>query len=346
MEIKPTEISEEHSYTNIISVVCPVYSGEHFLVELTEQIAHVRNKFTASSAPVTIGEAVFVIDEAIDKSEAVLRELQQQHDWINVITLSTGYGQHAATAAGILHTSGDWIVTLDEDLQHHPKYIPQLLAQAISRQADITYASPLQGPHNHFLRDGTSRLIKKMISWLTNNRHVSDFNSFRLIRGSIARAAASVMGHDGYYDVVLGWFTHRITVLKTEMKDIRVQQGEASGYTFKKLLSHARRMFVSSQTKVMRSIGMLGLLALMLSIGLGIYILQGVLMGDALNVRGWSSLAFLTLFFGSVTCMLFFVLFEYLSILTLHNQGKPTFYSVDRTADKQLLEHIDTLKTL
>jgi len=130
------------------------------------------------------------------------------------------------------------------------------------------------------------------------------------------------------------------------MKDIRFQQNASSGYTFKKLLSHARRMFVSSQTKIMRSIGMLGLFALLLSMGLGLYILQGILMGDALNVRGWSSLAFLSLFFGSVTCLLFFVLFEYLSILTLHNQGKPTFYSVDRTRDAHLSEYIDVLKGL
>jgi len=300
METQVENIPNEQPDTQIISLVCPVYSGADFLKELVEQIDEVKSNLASSPVPVAIGEAVFTIDEAIDHSEAVLRGLQKDYSWIKIVTLSKGYGQHPATAAGILHTSGDWIVTLDEDLQHPPKYIPDLLAHAISNHADITYACPIKGPHNHVLRDFASKLTKKIISWLTTNKHVSDFNSFRLIRGPVARAAASVMGHDGYYDVVLGWFTNRITVQKTEMKDIRFQQNASSGYTFKKLLSHARRMFVSSQTKIMRSIGMLGLFALLLSMGLGLYILQGILMGDALNVRGWSSLAFLSVFFELV----------------------------------------------
>ena len=70
---------------------------------------------------------MLVHDGAIDQSHAVIEDLVKKHPFITAIWLSRNYGQHPATLAGMAGTTGDWVVTLDEDGQHDPKEVGRLL---------------------------------------------------------------------------------------------------------------------------------------------------------------------------------------------------------------------------
>src|SRR5690606_38851454 len=134
-----------------------------------------------------------------------------------------------ATVAGILYSSGDWVVTLDEDLQHKPAKIESLLHTACSEQADVVYAQPASWVHGGGFRDRMSRWIKKLVARLSGNPFVQSFNSFRLIRGDLARAASSICAQYTYFDVALTWFTQRISRITLPMSDDRYVSGQGSG---------------------------------------------------------------------------------------------------------------------
>ena len=110
-----------------VSIVIPVYNGEKFLDELASSIQGLREKWAASGVDLHIMEAIFVLDDPVDDSSSRLRALSEPHSWVRVIELSRNYGQHSATIAGILYSSGDWVVTLDEDLQHRPAQIDEVV---------------------------------------------------------------------------------------------------------------------------------------------------------------------------------------------------------------------------
>jgi len=167
--------------TVTISTVTPVYNGAKYLPGLVEELSGLRDTLKDSGAGLLLGESIFVVDEAIDNSEEVLRGLEQDYDWIKVVTLSSNFGQHPATIAGMLYSSGDWVVTLDEDLQHHPKYILSLLEAAANENADICYANSPKKVHNSLIRDNTARFFKWTMSKVLNNPHTQDFNSFRAV---------------------------------------------------------------------------------------------------------------------------------------------------------------------
>src|SRR5262245_59662814 len=114
-----------------VSVVVPVYSGEALLPELVEQLEKVRSGWHDRGAPMELAEVIFVDDAAIDGSADLLDQIAKEHSWITVVHMMRNFGQHAATIAGVLHSSGDWVVTLDEDLQHPPAEIETLLKQAV-----------------------------------------------------------------------------------------------------------------------------------------------------------------------------------------------------------------------
>jgi glycosyltransferase involved in cell wall biosynthesis len=278
-----------------LSTVTPVYSGEKYLRTLVEHLDTLRVSLDCADSPLRLIEAIFADDGSIDASAEELRKLQAEYPWVRVVTLSRNFGQHAATVAGLLHSSGDWIVTLDEDLQHHPQHIMPLLRNAITASRDIVYAHPMGDVHRSLFRDLSSKQYKKFLSYLSGNPFVSSFNSFRVIRGSIARAAASVASHETYLDVALGWFTSRVGTLSLPLVDQRYVESGSSGYSVRSLLRHARRLFISSEIKALRLGGVVGLISILASCLLTLYVLLSM---SWRSIQGWSSLMIAITFFG------------------------------------------------
>jgi glycosyltransferase involved in cell wall biosynthesis len=323
-----------------VSVVVPVYSGADYLVAVIAEIERVRTGWTDSGAPLRLVEAILVDDAAVDSSPELAERLAREKEWVTVLHLARNFGQHPATIAGILHTSGDWIITLDEDLQHHPARIEDMLRIAVRNGHDIVYASPHSPVHQSHMRDFGSRLYKRLMQSITGNTQIATFNSFRLVRGSIARAAASVCGHDTYFDVSLSWFTQRVTALPMDLKDQRYIRTKSSGYNFSGLVSHARRMMMSSGARVMRAASLLGLLFVGISVmgGLGL-VLYHLYEPTSVLVRGWASLILAIVFCSGFIILLLGIVLEYIALLVLHAHGKPIFFIADRHSDAILVDY-------
>lgn len=325
-----------------VSVVVPVYSGEQFLYELVQQLGSVRAKWIEQQAPIQLAEVILVDDAAIDGSPSIIDELADRCKWITALHLMRNFGQHAATVVGVLHSSGDWVVTMDEDLQHSPMEIERLLRKAVISNADVVYARPTSPVHEAWTRDRASRGFKRAMALVTGNPGIAFFNSFRLLRGPLARAASSACGHETYFDVAISWFTNRIQVVFVGLKDRRFIATGTSGYKFSRLLTHARRMFISSHIKATRLLGFVGILVVAASIiGSFEIIVQKLAAPSTITADGWPSLVLINLFFGGFITFMISVLLEYISILVLAAHGKPVFFVVDRSSDKKLAEFFE-----
>lgn len=321
----------------LVSCVVPVYRGETTLGELARRIVEVAGAWEATSGfPFELVEAILVDDGSVDGSAAVLRRLEDEHEIVRVLTLSRNFGQHPATCAGILHSAGDWILTLDEDLQHRPESFESLLREAVVESRDVVYAQPRQGVHASWYRDLASRTYKRLLGFAIGARHFRRVSSFRAVRGNVARAAASVARHDTFFDVALGWFTDRFSGVEADLRDPRDESAmPAPGYSLARLLSHARRAVVSSQTKWLRLGAAVGIGALVFSLALVVWIVtQKALDPSSIAVRGWASTFVAVVFFGGLSSFLVGVVLEYLSTLLLQAHGKPTFFMVYRRSDE------------
>lgn len=326
-----------------LSIVVPVYAGEKYLRALVSEVEKLRQRWLSENAPLKIAELILVDDSAIDGSPDLVDALAAEVPWVRAVHNSTNYGQHAATIAGIVKTTGDWVVTMDEDLQHPPSAIPDLLERVARTRCDIVYARALgRSVHDSKFRDLSSRFYKRVIVWLTGNARIRKANSFRLIRGAIARAASNVCGHDTYFDVALLWYTKRIETLKMVLKDARYIETKKSGYSIRSLLSHARRMLVSSQVKLLRLGSLFGLLTVLASVAAAV-VLIGIKVMDPqlIEVRGWISIMLAITGFGGAIMFLVGIVLEYMSILVLKAHGRPLYFHVDRSSDRVLIEHYE-----
>jgi glycosyltransferase involved in cell wall biosynthesis len=320
-----------------ISIAVPVYSGEKYLERLVAEVAKIQTGWLEQDAPMVLKELIFADDDAIDGSPSLIDRLSREVRWVRGVHLSRNFGQHAATVAAILETESDWVVTMDEDLQHLPSRIVDLLRVAVQTQSDLVYGRPQGAVHQSIARDLTSHVFKRLVVWLTGNPHISSVNSFRLIRGPLARGASACATHDVYLDVALHWFTSRIQTVSMELKDTRFITTKKSGYRYRSLLSHARRLLISSQIKMLRMGIAFGFVVTATSVVMALLLLAiRVFVPESINAVGWTSLMITIMFFGGVGVFLIGIVLEYLSVVLLRSSGRPLFIKVDRSSDENV----------
>src|SRR5438034_2583849 len=291
-----------------VSVVVPVFRGERTLEALTDELLPLtKGGFSPGGHPLRVTEVVLVHDGAIDDSAGIMNALATRHSFIVPVWLSRNYGQHAATLAGMASTSGDWVVTLDEDGQQDPSDIGRLLDRALATGAQLVYARPANAPPHGPLRNLLSRLAKVSVALLVGNSRIGLFNSFRLMSGEVARSLAAYCGHGVYLDIALGWVVDRVSTCPIML---RRERGRPSGYTLPKLLSHFWRLVLTAGTRPLRAIALIGAFAILVAIGVSVNALHAKLVHQV-EVAGWTSLIILLSFFSGVTLFCLAVIAEY-----------------------------------
>lgn len=226
-----------------LAVIVPVFKGEEFLAQLVHELEKLRVYFEHEDLGLIMEEAIFVDDCSLDASWEVLNTLCAQFTWIKVIKMPHNSGQHAATVEGIKISAADWLVTMDEDLQHRPKDIIYLWEQRNRVEADLVYAVPSGSVHSSKFRNLSSKLIKKAIAKLFSKKEVLFFNSFRLIKVELGKKVAKEFKKNDYLDFLLIKYADKISRVSLSLIDIR--NGE-SGYNYFGLFLHSKRFLQSS----------------------------------------------------------------------------------------------------
>ncbi|MFB7884208.1 glycosyltransferase [Microbacterium sp. NPDC056057] len=308
-----------------ISIVIPVYRGEKTLPTVVDELLPYTEGFaTPDGRQAIVQEIILSYDRGPDRSDRVLRELAATHPFVKVIWLSRNFGQHAATLAGISSTGGDWIVTMDEDGQQDPSFIGSMLDTAIREQAEVVYAKPTNKPPHGAVRNGASKLAKRILQSVFGSGNASDFNSFRLIMGEIGRSVAAYTGTGVYLDVALTWVTNRQV---TSPVLLREEGDRPSGYSYMRLLGHFWRMVLSTGTKGLRLVTTLGVIFAVAGVLFAIYlVITRFVSGDI--PEGWTSQMVLTsLGVGAILVSLGIVA-EYIGIAVNMAMGKPPYLIV------------------
>lgn len=310
-----------------ISIVVPVYQGEMTLEPLISEIEPLTaNQFTPRGIPFQISEVILVHDGAIDGSDIVMSSLAERLPFITTIWLSRNYGQHAATLAGMSSTSGDWVVSLDEDGQQDPRDIGRMLDVALDEDAQLVYAQPTNKPPHGPVRNLFSALAKWCFVHFLGHDHIGEFNSFRLINGEIARGLAAYCGRGVYLDVGLAWVVARGAHCPVTL---RSERRHSSAYSYRKLAHHFWTLVLTSGTAPLRLVAVIGILSVIFAIGVSAYSAWGRLSGRV-EVPGWASLVIVVSLFSGLILFSLGVLAEYLGIAITMALGKPLYLITSR----------------
>jgi glycosyltransferase involved in cell wall biosynthesis len=139
-----------------ISIVTPIYNEVEnidLLIESLNTALEGRGSF----------EVICVDDGSTDGSFKKLKACVAQHSWLRVIRFRRNYGQTAALQAGINHSLGEIIITIDADLQNDPRDIP-MLVDLIENGADVVCGWRKNRKDAKIRRNFVSRVANRVIS--------------------------------------------------------------------------------------------------------------------------------------------------------------------------------------
>ncbi|MFZ1063769.1 MAG: glycosyltransferase [Acidimicrobiales bacterium] len=328
-----TERSTVHTRLHRISVVVPVFQGEMTLASLVEEIdAFTKVTTTPDGNQLQVIEVLLVNDCGPDRSDEVIGQLADTYSFVRPIWLSRNFGQHPATLAGMASSSGDWIVTLDEDGQHDPANIKDLLDTALRQGAQVTYAEPSNAAPHGVLRNVSSRLAKFVFSKLLSGSGHTSFQSYRLIVGEIGRSVAAYSGPGVFLDVALGWVAGPPATCSVLL---RRGSERPSGYTTRQLFDHFLRLIISSGTRPLRMVSALGALFAVAGAGVAAYLVTVHFTSNAIP-QGWISTMIAILLSTGAILFCLGVIAEYLGAAVSMAMGKPLYLIVSNPKDGPL----------
>jgi len=313
------------SRVDSVSVVIPVYSGAETLPGVVKELEQLRStQKTRDGREFRVDEVLLVWDRGIRGSDEVVRELAARDEWVRPIWLSRNFGQHPATLAGMTSSAGDWIVTMDEDGQHDPAYIGDLLDKAYRDRTQLVYAAPTNRPPHGVLRNAASWLTKWLfVHVLMSSDGPKAFNSYRLILGEAGRSVAAYTGAGVFLDVALCWVVANPSTCPVLMR----QEGRPAS-----LVSHFWRLVISSGTRPLRFVSMMGMLFALLGFAMAIDSVIQKMVGDV-NVQGWTSVFVAVLVVGGATLFALGIIAEYIAAAANMAMGKPVYVIVRDPGD-------------
>ena len=294
------------------SVVVPVFNSEQSLEELFAGISAVFEGIHESY------EVIFVEDRGKDKSWEVISGLKARFpEKIVAIQLSKNFGQHNATICGFSFAKGEFIITIDDDLQTPPQEIPKLIGAYEPDHPDLVYGYFKHSKHSAMHRLGSSS-IKKSSKFF--RKTLDEGSSFRMLKSDLAKKILDHHQNFIFIDEVMQWYTDEIALVEVRHEPRKYKQSNYSSRSVFELLGNILIYYTTIPLKVL-VYG--GFLVSLFSLVYGVYFIIKKLF---FNVPlGYTSLIVTVLFSTSIILFALGVIGEYLSRIYKVQNKKPPF---------------------
>lgn len=299
--------------TTELSVVIPVCNSEGTLRPLLERTLAVLQRIGRPF------EVVFIDDGSRDESWKILQELHQAHpDCVVAVRLMRNYGQDNALMCGFRHARGEFIITMDDDLQHPPEEIPRLLEEIEGQELDLVYGVYREKQHS-LVRNLGSRLIMAFFRRVFRTR--ATITSFRVIRRVLVE---SVFTYNLNFTIVDGLFFWNTTRVGEVMVDHHPRSEGRSSYRLGSLLLLAFNAFTNFSLLPLQLITFVGLVVALFGFGLALYYFAQAFT-PGWHIPGYASMIVSILTLGGLQMMALGILGEYLGRLHINVNRKPQY---------------------
>lgn len=264
-----------------VSIVTPMYNEEANVGRFCERL------FAALETIPESFEVICVDDGSKDRTLEFLKKEQAVRKNMIVVVLARNFGQHAAVMAGLAASCGDWVITLDADLQNPPEEIPRIIEE-FRRGYDLV-GTIRTGRQDPLFRKWASRLTNWLVTHISGIS-LMDFGS--MLRGYSREVVHGILANPEFRTFIpaLSTFFAKKSV------EIPVRHEERAGgtskYSLLKLFSLQLDLVTGFSLWPLRALFFVGSGMAALGVGLGLLILVFRLYYGS----GWAAEGVFTLF--------------------------------------------------
>ncbi|MEX2231336.1 MAG: glycosyltransferase family 2 protein [Cyclobacteriaceae bacterium] len=281
-----------------LSIVVPVYNSENCLEELNKQICAALQNINY--------ELILVNDKSKDQSWEKIVALYNINKRIKGISLKKNSGQDNAIMAGLGQALGEYVVIMDDDLQHSPADICKLYTKC-KEGHDICYAFFPEKKQNVWKNAG-SRLNGYLAELFLKKPKGLYLSPYKILHASLVREIIAYKGAFPYIDGIVLSLTSKIT--QVELSHQKRFDGKGN-YNLVRSVSVFLKHITGYSLYPLRIATIIGIMAAGLSFLLGVYFVIDYLTNDA-HVEGWITLVLLIVFFNGLILMCVGLIGEYI----------------------------------
>ena len=297
------------------SIVIPVFKSTKSLELIVSDLDEIHAEKGFQFEIIFVNDSPFFIDTGV-----FLNRLERKYGNIKVLTLRKNQGQHVATLVGLSKATGDYIITMDDDLQHPVKEIPKLInAMNSNPLTEGIFAIPNYLERKHSLwRSAGSYIFKKIDLIFLEKPKGLVLSSFRIMTKDLANATVNSYN-------AMPAVSSLMLNCSNNLKNIKVEHNSRefgkTNYTFPKLMTLAINGILYYSSLPLRILGVIGIIGFL---GSMLFIFSVVIRKLLIDIDfpGYASTVSLISFFGGLNLFAFGIIGEYL-IRIIREQQKP-----------------------
>ena len=285
-----------------ISIVVPVYNEEEAVPIFYKEIEKVIKKIDAEF------EILFIDDGSYDKTLNIIKELRKKDKSVKFISFSRNFGKEAGIYAGLLNASGNYICTMDVDLQDPPELLPEMY-KYVKSGFDSVATRRVNRKGEPPIRSFFARRFYKLINKMSKLEMVDGARDYRLMDKKFVNAILSMKEYNRYSKGIYSFVGFKTKWLEFENR--KRSAGETK-WSFGKLVRYGIQGITSFSTALLSIASYSGvILCIIAFIWVIFIIIKTLLFGDP--VKGYPSLACILLFVSAIQLLCLGIIGEYLS---------------------------------
>ena len=299
--------------TPYLSVVLPIFNEEKSLPELMRELYSVCDSLKRDY------EIIFVDDCSRDRTPEILNQYANKDPRIKIIRFSRNFRHQAAISAGLDASRGEFVVTMDSDLQHPPLVIPEFIKQAESGY-DIVIGERVANKQNPFVREMVGRFIYKFLSVATG-LEFKNAGDFVLYKRPVVNVIKGLPEREKFFRGLAQWVGFKKKYVSYAVRSRKFGQGNST----KGLARFILNGVTSFSAFPLRISFWIGLFIFLISVGYGVSVVIEKILYPENLIEGLSSLTIVVLALGSVQLMVIGVMGEYLYKMFNEIKGRPVY---------------------
>lgn len=299
-----------------ISVLIPCYNSAESVDELTERLVH---SMESLAIPY---EIIFINDCSSDNTLQKLCELAEKHSMVSVIDLMYNVGQFRALMCGFEQTRGQYVITMDDDLQHPPEEIEKLYTHIKSRDDLDGVIGKYDSIKYSLYRNLGRKLVNKIDKWVFGKSSDLESTSFRCLKRDLVEALIQNRTRVPILGALIKKSSHR---LENIMVHHNPRQHGKSNYGLNQLIRNTYDYIFNFSSIPLKFISIIGGLMASISAILTIFYLFRYFMGG-IGVAGWTTVVLLLNLYSGLLLLSISIVGEYLIRILNEVNHQPRFH--------------------
>lgn len=300
----------------VISIVVPCYNEEAVLGAWYDEMTRV-----AAEMKEVDFEFVLVDDGSSDGTLTEIEKLVRKDSRVRFVSFSRNFGKEAALLAGLEYAKGDYIATMDADLQDPPKLLPEMYKYIESGEYDCVGTRRVNRDGEPPIRSFFARIFYKLINRMSKIEMVDGARDYRLMTRQMVNAIISMREYNRYSKGLFSFVGFRTKWI--EFKHVDRAAGETH-WSFWKLFVYALEGICAFSTVPLVIAAVLGLLFCFVAfVMIVVIIVKTLAFGDP--VSGWPSMICVVLMVGGLQMLALGVIGQYLAKTYLETKHRPVY---------------------